>query len=150
MWPFRKKSPFERAPSEPTPAPLFDPVLGAIHPGDNPETWQSSVCLGDQTVRFIIGGGSAPDPRLIEHTRDIVRTFSAFQEMISNFLTLQVWKEKYPELRKEIAALTIEDVCLFWPDRPDDGMISFKGPDEFKIWRCDYIDRKPVNLGFDD
>ena len=23
-----------------------------------------------------------------------------------------------------------EDVCLFWPDRPDDGMIYFKGPDE--------------------
>ena len=49
----------------------------------------------------------------------------------------------------EIRQLAIQDVCLFWPDRPDDGMIYFKGPDEFKVWRCDYVARKPQGLGFD-
>jgi hypothetical protein len=49
----------------------------------------------------------------------------------------------------EIRQLVIEDVCLFWPTRPDDGMIYFKGPNAFRVWRCDYIGRTPVALGFD-
>jgi hypothetical protein len=50
---------------------------------------------------------------------------------------------------KEMAELTIEDVCLFWPDRPNDGMIYFHGPDETRVWRCDYVNREPRDLGFD-
>jgi hypothetical protein len=38
---------------------------------------------------------------------------------------------------------------LFWPHRPNDGMIFFDGPDECRCWRCDLIGRVPVGLGFD-
>ena len=43
----------------------------------------------------------------------------------------------------------LEGVCLFWPDRPDDGMIYFQGPDESRVWRCDYVSRKPRGPNFD-
>jgi len=49
----------------------------------------------------------------------------------------------------EIRQLTIEDVCLFSPDRPEDGMIYFNGSDEFRVWRCDYVALKRRRLGFD-
>jgi hypothetical protein len=40
-------------------------------------------------------------------------------------------------------------VCLFWPERPNDGMLYFKGPDETRVWRSDYRNRLAEGLGFD-
>ena len=49
----------------------------------------------------------------------------------------------------EDTLLPPEDVWLFWPDRPDNGMIYFQVPDESRVWRCDYVSRKPRGPGFD-
>jgi hypothetical protein len=50
----------------------------------------------------------------------------------------------------EIRQLRLEFVGLLWPDRPNDGLLYFNGPNEYRVWRCDYISRKPQILGFDD
>ena len=51
---------------------------------------------------------------------------------------------------EEISRLEIEDVSLWRASTPASGMIYFKGPDQFRLWRCDYVEGKPRGLGFDD
>ena len=71
--------------------------------------------------------------------------------MISEFLAEEARRVKHlKQFAHEIEQLRIEDVCLFWPKRPNDGMIYFKEPDRYRVWRCDYVGRKPKGLGFDD
>src|SRR5262245_36018124 len=82
--------------------------------------------------------------------QDIVRSLPEFEQSVSAFLAEEARSVKHlTRFADEIRQLTIEDVCLFWPHRSDDGMIYFKGPDEFRVWRCDYVARKPQGLGFD-
>jgi hypothetical protein len=71
--------------------------------------------------------------------------------MIQEFLQKEADQVKV--LRRfagEIRQLKIEHISLFWPKRHNDGMIYFRGPDKYRVWRCDYVDRKPKGLGFDD
>jgi len=140
--------------SDPTadwPRTVIDPVLGELRLSDDAEWWEGHASVGSRTIGFIIGGEGKPDARLIAHAHDIVRSLPEFERLVSAFLADEARNVKH--LRRfadEIGQLTIDDVCLHWPDRPDDGMIYFKGPDKYRLWRCDYVARKPRLLGFDD
>ncbi len=108
------------------------------------------MTIGNKTVGFKIGGKGKPDAQLLVHAHDIVHSFPEFEQKVSAFLADEAHNVKY--LRRfadEIRQLQIEHVNLVWPKRPDDGMIYFKGPDQFRVWRCDYVARKPRGLGFD-
>jgi hypothetical protein len=137
-------------PSRECPRSVIDPVLGELQLSDDAMWWACSALVGSRTVGFKIGGESKPDARLIAHAHDIIRSSQEFERSVSTFLADEASRLKdLTRYAEEIRQLSIEDVCLFWPDRPDDGMIYFKGPDEFRIWRCDYIGRKLCGLGFD-
>jgi hypothetical protein len=132
------------------PQSVTDAVLGELRLSDDADWWECSTTVGSKTVGFKIGGKSKPDAKLTAHAHDIVRSLPAFEQLVLAFLADEARTVKQLiRFSDEIRQLTIEDVCLFWPDRPDDGMIYFRGPDEFRVWRCDYVARKPRGLGFD-
>ncbi|HTB84433.1 MAG TPA: hypothetical protein VK742_12325 [Candidatus Sulfotelmatobacter sp.] len=124
-----------------------DVVLGKLKLSEE-GWWEARVAIGGKSVGFKIGGSKEPDANLIAHARDIVGTFAAFEKMVAEFLLLE--SKRLAPLTHEIQKLTINDVMLAWPKRPNDGMIFFSGIDEYRIWRCDYSNRKPQGLGFDD
>ena len=125
-----------------------DDVLGALRLSAEEDWWEATVSTVNGIVGFKIGGDSAPSRVLIAHAQDIVRTFDDFVRIVGEFLAEEARRKRpYAE---EIRQLRIEEVCLFWPERPEDGMIFFKGGNEFRVWRCDYIGGKPERLGFDD
>jgi hypothetical protein len=129
---------------------VSDSVLGELRLSDDADWWEGSVEVDGKRVGFNIGGKGKPDAKLIAHAHDIVSTLPEFEQMVSAFLADETRTDKQlARFADEIRQLTIEDVCLLRPDRPDDGMIYFKGPDEFRVWRCDYVGRKPRGLGFD-
>src|SRR3569832_390952 len=124
-----------------------DAVLGTLQLAEE-NWWQTTIAVADRSVGFKIRGESKPDPALIEHARDIVGGFAEFSRMVGEFLAIEA--RRMPGAADEIRQLVIEDVMLFWTKRTDDGMIYFRGPDKYRVWRCDYVGRKPRNLGFDD
>jgi hypothetical protein len=126
---------------------IQDAVLGTLRLAEE-GWWEGSVSIGGKTLGIKIGGDLAPDAALMEHARTIVRSFPEFETMIAEFLENEA--RRMPKAADEIRQLTIEDVMLCWPKCPNDGMIYFKGPDQYRVWRCDYIARKPKGLGFDD
>jgi hypothetical protein len=133
--------------SKPQPADTTDSVLGTLR-WDDEQTWEAVVSIGKSTIAFFIAGDSVPDTALIAHAHDIVRTLPDFQRMVTSFLAEEA--ARLPGAADEIRQLSVDHVCLMWPDRPDDGMIYFRGPDKYRLWRCDYVARKPKGLGFDD
>ena len=139
-----------RDPTANWPRSVTDSVLGELRLSDDATWWEGSTTVRNRTVGFKIGGESKPDTKLIAHAHDIVRSLPKFEQSVSAFLADEARTVKHlTRFADEIRLLTIEDVCLFWPERPEDGMIYFKGPDEFRVWRCDYVARKPRGLGFD-
>jgi hypothetical protein len=127
---------------------VSDPILGVLTPkGDG--GWKASVRRSGRQIGFEIGGDRQPDSSLLLHAHDIVSEFPSFTKRIKRFLGSEA--AKAPEqFCDELGQLEIEYICLFWPDRPDDGMIFFSGPnDEKRLWRCEYIERAPVGLGYD-
>jgi hypothetical protein len=105
------------------------------------------VAVGDRKLGFKNGGDTSPDPKLLAHAHEIVAAFDEFRDRVSSFLTTKAARQLHEA--DEIRVLEIEEVCLFWPDRPDDGMIYFTNGDKGRLWRCDYVGRKPAGLGFD-
>jgi len=95
-----------------------------------------------------ITGSSSPNSTLLAHARDVHCDAGAFSRSVSQFLRDQ--KQHFPSAAAdEIESLRIDVVGLWWPKRPNDGMIFFAGGKEGRVWRCDYIDRSPKGLGFD-
>ncbi len=130
---------------------VTDTVLGNLLLSEKGKWWDGSVRVGEYVVGFKIGGSGGPDGRLLEHAHDIVHSFINFRTGVREFLEKEASQVKHLKpFAEEIRQLEIEDVCLFWPKRPHDGMIYFRGPDQYRIWRCDYVDREPRGLGFDD
>jgi hypothetical protein len=115
----------------------------------NEGCWEAQVTPEGSSIRFRIGGRFAPDPVLITRARDILSSFDQFAVEVAGFLASEAAREEWSPFADEIRALAIRDLCLFWPHRPDDGMIFFGGPDECRCWRCDLIGRVPSGLGFD-
>jgi hypothetical protein len=130
---------------------VTDPVLGELRLSEEADWWEGRVSVGSRMIDFNIGGDTKPDAALIEHAHDIVRSYADFERAVQEFLANEAANVKHPRpCAEEISQLEIEDVCLLRPSTPDNGMIYFKGPNEYRLWRCDYFDRKPRFLGFDD
>jgi hypothetical protein len=132
--------------SAPPPDPVSDEVLGLIHFNSEQKIWEARVASA-LSWRICIGGGAAPDASLIAHARDVAANHEHFSELVSSFLRSEA--ANFPGAEKEILSLQLESLCLFWPARPNDGMLFFEGGEEGRVWRCDYINRKPDGLSFD-
>jgi hypothetical protein len=129
---------------------VTDPVLGELRLSEDSEWWEGNITLNGVPIGFKIGGAGGPDPRLIEHAHGIVQSFAEFETMVRAFLEKEGKEVKcLRPFVEEIRQLRIEDICLFWPKRPHDGMIYFRGLDKYRVWRCDYVNHKPKGLGFD-
>jgi hypothetical protein len=112
--------------------------------------WVARITAQSRLTCFEIGGRYEPDPVLIERARDILQSFDRFAAEVEAFLVAEAERPEWEPFADEIRALVIKEICLFWPARPDDGMIFFEArPQEFRWWRCDLIARVPVGLGFD-
>jgi hypothetical protein len=136
---------------EPTAAPpvFHDDVLGTVVWDAEEELWVAQVPRAPTPFRILMAGDDQPSPHLIQHARDI---FASPDKLFADVVpVLKAAGEEIPVAAREILGLQIESVALMWPDRPEDGMIYFDGPGtEERIWRCDYIGRRPRDLGFDD
>ncbi len=129
---------------------VADPELGTLTWSTEDEAWISApehVGLG---FAFQITGTPQPDASLVRHAADIAKKKADFLESVQRFLAEEAASVGHLRAFKdEITALKIGRVCLFWPERPDDGMIFFSGGRDYRSWRCDYIGRAPKGLGFD-
>ena len=134
-------------PPSPPPEPFSDPVLGELQPAEL--GWTVSVTVSNDSFEITVGGREHPDEPLLGHARDIVSDYEAFKRAVQECIERESCN--YPDdVRAELDQLEVDSISLFWPDRPDDGMIFFRGPaDDLRSWRCDYIARKPTGLGFD-
>jgi hypothetical protein len=120
---------------------VTDPVLGELRLSEDADWWEGNITIGGESIGFKIAGESVPDAMRIAHAHDIVRSFPEFREMIRKFLDDEARNVRHLQrFVDEIRQLQIEDVCLLRPRRPDDGMVYFRGPDPYRLWRCDYVD----------
>jgi len=129
------------------PAPLHDAVLGTLEFNVERSLWEARLGTAGNSLSIFIAGASAPDPKLLEHARAVAANESSFRVLVSSFLDREAPGFRGGEA--EVRSLRLESLELVWPDRPNDGMIYFEGGDSDRVWRCDYINRKPVGLGFD-
>lgn len=122
--------------------------LGNLAWDEDTDTWVARLGTEGGDLTFRIGGIDAPDSRLLDHALDIVGSLSSFREQVAQFLIAEA--DAAPKaVRDEIGSLAVDEICLFWPDRPDDGMIYFSGGKDFRLWRSDYVARHPRQLGYD-
>jgi hypothetical protein len=128
-----------------------DEQLGplVLNDGGAEGCWVARPTAQGRPVCFQIGGRYEPDPALIARARDLLGSFDRFAADVAAFLAAEAARAPWSPFAAEIRALVIRDICLFWPQRPDDGMIFFDGPDECRCWRCDLIGGVPGGLGFD-
>jgi hypothetical protein len=127
--------------------PVINPILGAIAYSELDHEWLTDPTHASLGFRFLIAGEEAPDSALIAHAEAVARNPLSFRKMVSTFLKKEA--ERLKDKDDTVRKLEIEMLCLFWPDKPDDGMIYFSGGERYGVWRCDYKNRKPVGLGFD-
>jgi hypothetical protein len=121
-------------------------VLGKLRYDGEVSAWRTTVDTNSGPIGFLIAGAEVPDDQLIQHAVEIVAAPAVFLGKVRAFLQQEA--TAHPELAAEIAGLSLQEVCLFWPDRPSDGMLYF-GSDEPRVWRCDYVNKAPIGLGFD-
>jgi hypothetical protein len=127
---------------------IEDVILGKMHFMEG-DSWGARVTIAGKRIGFSIrGDATGPDTALLAHAHDIVKSFADFENMISVFLADE--GRRMNMTSDQIRQFEIEEVILHWPERPDDGMIYFRGLEDIGLWRCDYINRKPKGLGFDD
>ena len=133
--------------SPPVREPFSDPVLGVLEPGET--GWTVNVVKGADKFEFTIGGVSKPDDALLAHAHDILDDYQSFKRAVKGCVEYE--SRDYPEeVKAELAGLEIDNIALFWPARPNDGMVLFRGSEkDVGLWRCDYVDRKPTGLGCD-
>ena len=139
---------FQGRPREPM-RETVDPVLGRCIPDREEGWWRAHVEVGGHKLGFILGGDSEPDSRVLAHAREIVADFAFFERRVRDFLQKEAAAAGDPTGADEITHLQLEDVCLFWPDRPGDGMLYFAGPENGPVWRCDYVRGVFQSLGCD-
>ena len=147
---FRKlKRVFQSAPP-PIAEKIDDPTLGMLTWSDDDEAWISSATHADAGFGFLITGTPEPHQALLSHAADIFRRKDDFvAEVLARVRLESETVRSLRSYRNEIEGLRVEQLCLFWPARPDDGMIYFTGGIDFRLWRCDYVACQPRGLGFD-
>ncbi|MGI8978085.1 MAG: hypothetical protein ACR2FY_02550 [Pirellulaceae bacterium] len=124
-----------------------DPVLGELKAAE--AGWTVSIVKDNDCFSFTIGGTSLPDAALLAHAHDILREYDSFKKSIHDFMQAESI-DYLDDVKAELARLQIDDISLCWPERPNDGMIFFRGTDQdLGAWRCDYVARKPTSLGCD-
>jgi hypothetical protein len=127
---------------------IEDPVLGTLVWSKDDQAWISNRT--EAGFDFQISGTPMPDKVLLNHAADLLEKQQQFvAEVLAHVKSESVSKRRPQSYHDEISDLRVERVCLFWPDRPDDGMIELSGGRDYRLWRCDYIARKPKGLGFD-
>ena len=137
-------------PTKGWPRSVQDAKLGELKLSDDAEWWEGSVELGGRQVGFKIGGEGKPDERMLQAAYGIIAQWNDFEHALAAFLVSETEaNEFFPPYATEIEQLVIDDICLFWPERPKDGMIYFRGGEDERLWRCDYVNGKPQSLGFD-
>jgi hypothetical protein len=147
---FEKLKRFFQGESPPVAEKLVDPALGTLSWSKEDEAWLSSPEHDGLGFAFQISGTPQPDESLVRHAADIARKKEEFIRSVRRFLSDEATSVRHlSAFGEEIAGLKIERVCLFWPERPDDGMIFFDGGRDYRVWRCDYVGRTPKGLGFD-
>lgn len=117
--------------------PLHDDVLGDLSPsGEYQGNWIASMTIADgREVEIELSGApEGPDAATLAHAREIGRSFADFEARILAFVA----SEKQAGLR--IESLTLSGKS---------GMIFFAGGDPGRVWRCDYVDGEPRDLGVD-
>ena len=144
---FAKLKRFLQGQPPPVAQKIDHPILGTLTWSNDDEAWVSSTVHSGAGFEIQISGTPHPDPALLAHAADILQRKEAFLAEIIAFTKSE--GETVRSYRDEIAGLRVERVCLFWPDRPDDGMVFFSGGRDYRLWRCDYVARKPRGLGFD-
>lgn len=137
---------------------VLNAILGPLHYSKDDECWMTAEDNANLPFRFFIAGNwdksltaISPDPRLIEHAECIARSPNGFLALVESFVKSELATRRHLKgWAEEVAQLKVSALNLAWAERPNDGMIEFKGPDEFRLWRCDYVNRQPAGmLGFD-
>jgi len=137
---------FPRSYTVTTTRPNEHPVLGKLVYVPDVAAWRCTG--GPGSFGFLIAGRTEPDRKLLAHAADLRQQSDRFLELVNRFLVREAAKQ--PRWSDEIRLLTLQEVCLLWPRRPNDGMLYFSsGNESGRLWRSDYINRKPVGLGFD-
>lgn len=135
---FRKRQPLP---------PYEDSLLGVVIFNEEEHLWEASVQTEHRKFKIYIAGKKAPEPTLLPHAREVASQSQEFEDKIVRFLADQA--SSFPGGEDEVRSLQLESLNLFWPNRPEDGMVYFDGGGEGRVWRCDYIKKNPVALGFD-
>ena len=147
---FERFKAFLRGAPPPIAEKIEHPILGTLTWSSDDEAWVSDAAHAGLGFEFQISGTPEPDHRLIAHAVDIFNHKDDFASRVYQYVRSQI--DALPGLRSyraEIEGLRIDRVCLFWPHRPEDGMIALSGGWDYRAWRCDLIGRKPIGLGFD-
>lgn len=135
--------------TKPPPPAFHDSVLGMIHFSKDEELWEIAWPLGEsRSITLRIAGQGEPDPRLLAHAREVAQSAQEFTSRIRTFLQKEAARFRGDE--STVRSLSLESLNLFWPKRPNDGMVYFASfPEDTRVWRCDYIEREPKTLGYD-
>lgn len=120
-----------------------------LNDGGTDGCWMARVTWQGRPVTIEIGGWYEPDSALFARARTLLAGFDRFAAEVGGFLVAEAGQAEWAVFADEIRSLVIRDVCLFWPRRPEDGMVYFDGPTEWRCWRCDIIGRRLTCLGFD-
>jgi hypothetical protein len=128
------------------PQTFHDDVLGIMPWSDDEDGWVASP--SGETFQVVVGGTQRPHASLLAVARELCADSTNLHARVASLL--DAFAKKVPEVAREVLALRIEAVRLMSPERPQDGMIYFGGPDPHRVWRCDYIAGVPKDLGFDD
>ena|SRR6185503_3306732 len=145
-----------RGDRRPVVSPVANATLGMLTYSHDDGCWATDESNEDLPFRFFVAGNwseqfseISPDPQLIAHAESVARSSDEFLAAVASMLTAECGTRLNKGWTEEIARLKVSALNLPWPERPDDGMIQFDGPDPDRLWRCDYIGRRPVSLGFD-
>jgi hypothetical protein len=113
---------------------IEDPALGTLTWAADDEAWVSNAAHAGAGFEFQISGTPEPCKALVAHAADILRRKDAFvAEVLACVRSEGEAVRHLHPFRDEIAGLRVEQVCLFWPDRPDDGMIFLSGGREYRL-----------------
>ena len=127
-----------------------DPVLGTLTWNEDGEVWCSDAIHEGIGFEFRISGTPEPFKSLLAHAEDIFHRKNDFVAAVLAHVKSEGdmhWTLR--PYREEIAGLRIDAILLCWPDRPEDGLITFGGGREYRAWRCGYVSGNPHGLCFD-
>lgn len=104
--------------------------------------------IGVEGIKFSFNNDENPDPALLHKAKEITQDFDIFQENVQAFLNTEA--QKYEKKASgEIQNLIISVIMIAWPDKPNNAMIFFSGPNKDHVWHCDYDFKTFSSLTYD-